>query len=35
MNLNQVDISKLPADVRRTFKRLQSHACRKKDTEQS
>jgi len=30
MNLNQVDISKLPADVRRTFKRLQVMHAEKK-----
>ena len=35
MNLDTVDISKLPADVRKQFKQLQVHACRKKDTEQS
>ena len=34
MNLNTVDISKLPADVRKHLKTA-SHACRKKDTEQS
>ena len=35
MNLNTVDISKLPADVRKQFLTIASHACRKKDTEQS
>ena len=34
MNLNNVDISRLPADVRKTFRKLQvMHA--EKDTEQS
>ena len=33
MNLNQVDISKLPADVRKTFKRLRVMHAEKKDTE--
>ena len=35
MDLNKVDINKLPADVRKTFKKTASNACRKKDTEQS
>ena len=30
MNLNKVDISKLPADVRKTFKRLQVMHAEKK-----
>ena len=33
MNLNKVDISKLPADVRKTFKRLQVMHAEKKNTE--
>ena len=35
MELNNVDISKLPADVRKTFKTIAGYARRKKDTEQS
>ena len=30
MNLDTVDISKLPADVRKQFLQLKVHACRKK-----
>ena len=30
MNLNQVDISKLPADVRKTFRKLQGMHAEKK-----
>ena len=33
MDLNNIDISKLPADVRKTFKKIAGDACRKKDTE--
>ena len=35
MNLNNIDISKLPSDVRKTFKQLQVLHAEKKDTEQS
>ena len=33
MNLNQVDIGKLPSDVRKTFKQLRVLHAEKKDTE--
>ena len=33
MNLNNVDISRLPADVRKTFRKLQVMHAEKKDTE--
>ena len=35
MNLNNIDISKLPADVRRKYKQLQVMHAEKKNTEQS
>ena len=35
MNLNNIDISKLPADVRKTFKQLRVLHAEKKNTEQS
>ena len=33
MNLNTVDINKLPSDIRRQFKTITSFTRRKKDTE--
>ena len=35
MNLENIDISKLPADVRKKFKQLQLLHAEKKNTEQS
>ena len=35
MDPNNIDISKLPADVRKQFLTIKSIACREKDTEQS
>ena len=32
MNLNQVDVSKLPADIRKQYKQLQVMHAEKKDT---
>ena len=33
MNLNNIDISKLPADIRKQYKKIAGHACREADTE--
>ena len=35
MNLNNIDISKLPSDVRKQFKTLKVMQAEKKDTRQS